>query len=106
LAGLVFQPLIVEGVPRHSKVHRKCEVFNVKHPERFGGFVVKLAYEFRIAGHHFMKRGVASAVGGGHRKRRKSVAQILRASYEQFANDKETLTALKAVLGQGVKVRS
>jgi len=53
-----------------------------------------------------MKQSVARAAAGAQRKRRKSVAQILRASYERFANDKETLTALKAVLGQGVKVRS
>jgi len=53
-----------------------------------------------------MKRSVARAAGSGQRKRRKSVAQILRASYERFANDQETMMALKAVLGQGVKVRS
>jgi hypothetical protein len=80
--------------------------FYAKYPERFGDSIVKLAYAFRVAEHYLMKRGVAKATAGGNRNRRKSVAQILRASYERFANDKETLTALKAVLGQGVKIRS
>jgi len=53
-----------------------------------------------------MKRMVNKIGGGGPQKRRRSVAQILRASYERFANDKETLIALRAVLGQGAKAQS
>ena len=53
-----------------------------------------------------MERTVERTSGGESQKRRKSVAQILRASYQRFAKDKETLLALDAVLGQRVKVQS
>src|ERR1700679_3871461 len=58
--------------------------FYAKYPERFCDSIVKLAYAFRVAEHYLMKRGVSKAAGGGHQKRRKTVAQILRASYERF----------------------
>jgi hypothetical protein len=65
-----------------------------------------LPYEFSVPERDFVKRKINRIGGGGPQGRRKSVAQILRASYERFATDKETLLALKAVLGQRVKARS
>jgi len=52
-----------------------------------------------------MKRTVNKIEASGSSRRRKSVAQILRASYERFAKDEETVMAIKAVLGQRVKAR-
>jgi len=46
-----------------------------------------------------MKQGVNRISGSGPQKKRKSVAQILRASYERFAKDEETHMAVKMVLG-------
>lgn len=46
-----------------------------------------------------MKQPVNKVCRSGPRKRRRSVAQILLASYALFAKDEETLMAVKKVLG-------
>jgi hypothetical protein len=48
-----------------------------------------------------MKAIIEKISGNRRQMRRKSVAQILRASYERFANDSDTLIALDAVLRSG-----
>jgi hypothetical protein len=50
-----------------------------------------------------MKPTVGKIGGRAIRGRRKSVAQILRAAYERFSRDKDTLMAVKAILGHGAK---
>jgi hypothetical protein len=46
-----------------------------------------------------MKPSVNRISGSGPQKKRRSVAQILRDSYALFAEDEETLVAVKLVLG-------
>ena len=50
-----------------------------------------------------MKQSVQRINTRTDRVRRKSVAQILRAAYERFSRDKETLIAMNAVLRPSAK---
>ena len=48
-----------------------------------------------------MNPSVNKISGDGPQKKRKGVAQILRASYALFAQDEETVMAVRMVLGSG-----
>lgn len=53
-----------------------------------------------------MKRMVNTTGNRGPQKRRKSVAQILRASYERFVEDEESLKIATMVLGRRSKANT
>ena len=53
-----------------------------------------------------MKQPTHRISGSGSQRQRKSVAQILRASDEQFAKDEESMVVVKLLLGSGVKAQS
>lgn len=59
----------------------------------------------RLSGYSFMKRK-GKITNDGHQKKRKSVVEILRSAYMQFAVDTETLMAVKAVVGLGRSISS
>jgi hypothetical protein len=50
-----------------------------------------------------MKAIIDKISGNRRQMRRKSVGQILRASYERFAKNEEAMMAVKLVLGSGIE---